>query len=548
MLWPAAAVSRPERRLRWVGGIPGSRLDGFRGADPRCAAISANQVTVWAALRRLGTRAVGPYQALIDASVQLANAAANTASNSQNPLISKAKAPGMAAALMMPNGQITAHTSMRADTRTHPKNSNLPADHGQVKADNMLDNALKRVAARAAAFNGETGANHGRCAEIALIGDALANMRQQWNPATDGPFLQYARAQFDGARIVSAQIGNGVDNNGNTYQQGDYRPCCPTCAEIVKTFNIQVVPPPAATPTPPGQSGAVGNGQPLDATRPQGPSGLEPVDPSDQQAVENAVRGPDGNPTVHPDPSTWVDTSNDGGRTVPGRSTNCADVSLAVASTWHGNPQVGAAVTNPATGETGSTARQEAFLGAQFQPEGNGVGGLNSVAQQLLASGPGSSAVIITSWTAAAGGGAHSWNVVNNNGVITWIDGQSGIVCTVAHERPHNGRAEEHFLPAGPFAILPLKDEVSPNGFVQHRSSIVWSERSENVPALLESHPEDLLVELERRFGLQLGRLAFETKPQGATSLGGRGRADRCATMASATVRTANGGSPVRSS
>ena len=30
------------------------------------------------------------------------------------------------------------------------------------------------------------------------------------------------------------------------------------------------------------------------------------------------------------------------------------------------------------------------------------------------------------------------------------------IVTTVAHERDHHGRAEEHFLPAGPFAILPL--------------------------------------------------------------------------------------------
>ena len=31
----------------------------------------------------------------------------------------------------------------------------------------------------------------------------------------------------------------------------------------------------------------------------------------------------------------------------------------------------------------------------------------------------------------------------------------------------HHGRAEEHFLPAGPFAILPLKG---------NRSSIVWTE------------------------------------------------------------------------
>jgi 2-octaprenyl-6-methoxyphenol hydroxylase len=37
-----------------------------------------------------------------------------------------------------------------------------------------------------------------------------------------------------------------------------------------------------------------------------------------------------------------------------------------------------------------------------------------------------------------------------------WDYGQSGIVTTVAHERDHGGRAEEHFLPGGPFAILPL--------------------------------------------------------------------------------------------
>ncbi|MFF9215672.1 decarboxylase [Streptomyces viridosporus] len=35
-------------------------------AEFRIPVISANQVTGWAALRRLGTRAVGPYQALVD--------------------------------------------------------------------------------------------------------------------------------------------------------------------------------------------------------------------------------------------------------------------------------------------------------------------------------------------------------------------------------------------------------------------------------------------------------------------------------------------------
>jgi 2-octaprenyl-6-methoxyphenol hydroxylase len=96
---------------------------------------------------------------------------------------------------------------------------------------------------------------------------------------------------------------------------------------------------------------------------------------------------------------------------------------------------------------------------------------------------------------------------------ITWISWpyrQSGIVATVAHERDHEGRAVEHFLPSGPFAILPLKS----GGSLGHRSSIVWTERNDLVPHLLSSDPEDTLAELERRFGLQLGRIAFETKLQ----------------------------------
>ena len=77
-----------------------------------------------------------------------------------------------------------------------------------------------------------------------------------------------------------------------------------------------------------------------------------------------------------------------------------------------------------------------------------------------------------------------------------WSYSQSAIVCTVAHERPHNGRAEEHFLPPGPFAILPLTG---------NRSSIVWTERTadaERYVALLDAEFHD---ELEKRFGLHLG-------------------------------------------
>ncbi|WP_425283298.1 ubiquinone biosynthesis hydroxylase [Martelella endophytica] len=78
--------------------------------------------------------------------------------------------------------------------------------------------------------------------------------------------------------------------------------------------------------------------------------------------------------------------------------------------------------------------------------------------------------------------------------------GQSGIVTTVAHERPHNGRAEEHFLPAGPFAILPLTG---------NRSSLVWTERTDDAKRLVESDDMIFEFELERRFGHHLGKLTL---------------------------------------
>ncbi len=88
---------------------------------------------------------------------------------------------------------------------------------------------------------------------------------------------------------------------------------------------------------------------------------------------------------------------------------------------------------------------------------------------------------------------------------VHWDYGQSGIVCTVAHERPHNGRAEEHFLPAGPFAILPLAG---------NRSSIVWTERTADADRLVNGDEMIFEIELEQRFGLKLGEIKVEGKPK----------------------------------
>ena len=78
--------------------------------------------------------------------------------------------------------------------------------------------------------------------------------------------------------------------------------------------------------------------------------------------------------------------------------------------------------------------------------------------------------------------------------------GQTAIVCTVAHERPHRGIAQERFLPAGPFAILPLSDD---------RASLVWTERADTAPAMLALDDDDFLAEIRRRFTDYLGAVAL---------------------------------------
>jgi 2-octaprenyl-6-methoxyphenol hydroxylase len=86
-----------------------------------------------------------------------------------------------------------------------------------------------------------------------------------------------------------------------------------------------------------------------------------------------------------------------------------------------------------------------------------------------------------------------------------WDYDQSGIVVTVGHERDHHGRAEEHFLPAGPFAILPLTGK---------RSSLVWTETRSEAARIVALSEEEFHAELERRFGLHLGEIRALDKPR----------------------------------
>ena len=87
---------------------------------------------------------------------------------------------------------------------------------------------------------------------------------------------------------------------------------------------------------------------------------------------------------------------------------------------------------------------------------------------------------------------------------VTRLDyGQTGIVFAIAHDRPHNGIALEHFLPGGPFALLPMAgNDAEPN-----LSAIVWTERAKLAAYLLELPPERFAREAARRLGDHLGEV-----------------------------------------
>ncbi len=84
--------------------------------------------------------------------------------------------------------------------------------------------------------------------------------------------------------------------------------------------------------------------------------------------------------------------------------------------------------------------------------------------------------------------------------IIGWSYPQTGIVTTVRHERPHAARAVQHFLPAGPFAILPLTG---------NRACITWTEEAREATRILALDEAGFLAEAEKRFGGKLGAISL---------------------------------------
>ena len=75
--------------------------------------------------------------------------------------------------------------------------------------------------------------------------------------------------------------------------------------------------------------------------------------------------------------------------------------------------------------------------------------------------------------------------------------GQTAIVCAIAHEFPHDNGALEHFLPAGPFAQLPMEGTEE----YPYLSAIVWSDKDDLAQRFADL-PDDIFArEVERRMG-----------------------------------------------
>jgi 2-octaprenyl-6-methoxyphenol hydroxylase len=81
-----------------------------------------------------------------------------------------------------------------------------------------------------------------------------------------------------------------------------------------------------------------------------------------------------------------------------------------------------------------------------------------------------------------------------------WKYDQTAVVCTVQHQKPHDGVAHEYFLPSGPFAMLPL---------THNRCNIVWTEKPAIAETLRAMPEADFIAELRARFGDHLGALSL---------------------------------------
>ena len=109
----------------------------------------------------------------------------------------------------------------------------------------------------------------------------------------------------------------------------------------------------------------------------------------------------------------------------------------------------------------------------------------------------------------AADGGRSRLREAAGIATVGWDYRQSGIVATLSHEIPHDGRATQHFLPGGPLAILPMR---AADGS-ERRVSLVWSAPHAEAARLVAAAPAAFIAALEERIGFGYGTLSLEDRP-----------------------------------
>jgi 2-octaprenyl-6-methoxyphenol hydroxylase len=84
---------------------------------------------------------------------------------------------------------------------------------------------------------------------------------------------------------------------------------------------------------------------------------------------------------------------------------------------------------------------------------------------------------------------------------VDWDYKQDAIVATLVTEFPHEEIALQHFLPGGPFALLPLPGD---------RVSLVWSDERRKIASLMAMDDAGFTEALNRRAGPRLGWLTLD--------------------------------------